>query len=211
MAGNTKMIDKSIPEKSIVMKLSHEKLLLLDTPDLPDGFSIRLFKPGDEFLWAETEASVLEFENESYAQAYFMVDYYFPHLDKLKKRCLIITKNGKAAATVSAWETNGQPLIHWLAVKPEFQGYGLGKSILIYALLLFKELNPNQDIIVHTRTWSHKAVCLYHSVGFNICKTTLAFKNDGSYHKNEYTKAMEVLKEAIPENIYNSLLEKAVN
>lgn len=207
----TKMIDKSIPEKSIVMKLSHEKLCSIEIPVLPDGFSIRLFKPGDEFLWAEIETSVLEFENESYAQAYFMVDYYFPHLDELKKRCLIITKNDTAAATISSWETNGQPLIHWLAVKPEFQDYGLGKSILYYALLLFKKLNPDKDVIVHTRTWSHKAVCLYHSVGFNICKNTLAFKNDGSYHKNEYSEAMEVLKQAIPINIYNSLFKNAVN
>ena len=200
------MIDKTIPEKSIVMELDIKDTENISQPSLPEGFELRLFKAGDEFLWADIESSVNEFPDKSYAHAYFMLDYYRERFSDLKDRCLILTKDSLPVGTVMAWETNGIPHIHWLAVKPEFHGLGLGKAMLLSALNLFKELNPSQNIIVHTRTWSHKAVCLYHSVGFNMRKSALAYKNDGSFHKNEYYEAMEVLEKVLPQDIYKSLL-----
>lgn len=204
------MLDKSIPEKSIVMKLSRETADAVKCPVLPEGFSLRPFKEGDQYHWAKIIASVGEFPDNGYALAYFMLYYYRPRIKDVKERCFFIVKDDIPIATAIAWSLFGQPSVHWLAVEKEYQGLGLGKAILSAVLECFSSLSPKEDIYVHTRTWSHKAVCLYHSLGFKMLREETVWGNGGAVHKNEYYEAMEILKKNIPPNIYGSLLSTSI-
>ena len=46
------MLDKSLVYKDIVMCLPFEELKTLKVPVLPDGYSYKMFEPGDEVAWA---------------------------------------------------------------------------------------------------------------------------------------------------------------
>lgn len=204
------MLDKSVPEKSIIMRLSAEKAKALETPRLPDGFILRAFEEGDQYRWAEIEAAVGEFPDKNYALAYFLHYYYRPRHKELRDRCFFIVRDNIPVATATAWSISGQPSLHWLAVQKDCQHIGLGRVVLSAALERLSFLHPDRDIYVHTRTWSREAVCLYHSVGFNMLKTGTAARIDGGLHKNEYYEAMKILKETIPPEIYGSLLTTAI-
>lgn len=65
------MLDKSIPEKSIVMKLSHKTADAVKCPVLPEGFSLRPFKEGDQYHWAKIIASVGEFPDNGVCPCIF--------------------------------------------------------------------------------------------------------------------------------------------
>ena len=52
------MLDKSLVYKDIVMCLPFEDLMDLKVPVLPDGYSYKMFEPGDEVAWANLEVLV---------------------------------------------------------------------------------------------------------------------------------------------------------
>lgn len=54
------MLDKSIEFHSIIMKNKNNSIAMV--PALPDGFSMRFYKDGDEKHWAKIQTAVLEFE-----------------------------------------------------------------------------------------------------------------------------------------------------
>jgi len=214
------MLDKSIEFKNIIMKLENENVRNIDTPALPEGFSFRFFKNEDDIKhWARIETSVLEFENEPDAEDYF-IKAYLPYLNDLKQRCLFIeNQEGIPIATTMAWfsdsELGHQAALHWVSVDPRYQGLGLGKSIVLKALSLFQELEPNQSIWLHTQTWSHPAVCLYHKLGFNVVKkdliATMNTRNGkGKIYPNDFEEAMVVLKKVMDEADVLKLFTSAV-
>lgn len=60
-------------------------------------------------------------------------------------------------------------------------------------------LAPGEAILLHTQTWSHRALRLYRSLGFRFCRTqTIVMRSkEGTGMKrypNEFEEAMEVLR-----------------
>ena len=135
------MLDKSLVYKNIIMRLEKEKLERPIEAPLPDGFSFKLFTPEDIGHWAGIETSVLEFNSEREACDYFKMAY-MPHLQDLQNRCLfIVAPDGIPIATTTAWyadsELGYQANLHWVAVRPEYQGGGFGMAVVKKALQLF--------------------------------------------------------------------------
>ncbi len=168
------MLDKSIPFKSLYMKITASDIQKIELYSLPRGFSYQMYQPKDEVSWAEIETSVGEFEAIADALHYF--EESFSDQEKLKKRMVFIANDQeeKVATATAYYEIlpNGKTtyFLHWVAVKPDYQGLGLGKSVVKKALTIFKELNPGKDVMLHTQTWSHKAIQLYHQLGFYLTK-----------------------------------------
>ena len=214
------MLDKSIEYKNIIMRIESDKILNIANPALPCNFSFRHFRDCVDIKhWSRIETSVLEFSAENDAENYFTSSYW-PYLDDLTKRCLfIINQDGLPIATATAWFANSelgyQASLHWVAVCPEYQGMGLGKAIVQKALILFKELEPNNSVWLHTQTWSHTAVKLYHTIGFNIFKNDkLANANSRSgiakIHDNDFEAAMEILKKVVKQDDFIKIIDSAV-
>ncbi len=187
------MLDKSIAFKNMIMRA--EGLNPAFAGSLPEGFSIRTFSPGDEAQWAMVETAVGEFDTEEEAKDYF-VQTYLPYPDELRCRCFfVIAPDGTYAGTCTAWfmvkESGETGVIHWFGVRPEYQGMGLGKALLLKAMRHFEALNA-YPVYLHTQTWSHKAIGLYANAGFCLMKTDTFEGNP-----NDYDEAMEVLKGAV--------------
>ena len=185
------MLDKSIPYVDVLMH--RRKGVPIPKFELPDNFVFSTFKLGDEKSWAEIETSVLEFPNELDALILFQKEY-LPFIVELEKRCLFIeNKEGEKIATSTAWwcysGARRDPWVHWVAVKPQYQGLGLGKAIISKITQLMLEIEGDRDFYLHTQTWSHRAIKIYEKLGFVITNE----KNLSKYTNENYEKAVAIL------------------
>ena len=213
------MLDKTIPYKNIIMMLPGSQVAAAARPRLPEGYAFRLYVPGDEQHWARIETSVLEFDTEAAALAYY-TRIFLPYGELLQQRCVFVTDpDGLPVATATAWADEApavgrQAILHWVSVVPEQQGLGLGKAVVQRALQIFSELEPGADIYLHTQTWSHPAIRLYRRLGFSMRKTAGTILPDGEtggrrVPPNEFCAAMEVLRGVLDEKTFADLLESA--
>ena len=162
------MLDKSIKHYGVVMK--KESLMQMPLIELPEGFQFVWYQSGDAHAWSAIEMSVEEFGNPQAALDYFEKEFLVDP-EKIEQRMLFIENGqGEKVATATAWEgkLDGRtyPKLHWVAVKPEYQGKGLCKAILSKALSRFNELGHEGEIILFSQTWSYKAINLYYQFGF---------------------------------------------
>lgn len=187
------MLDKSIPYAEVWMTRPRE--IPVDKFSMPDGFSLVFYQEGDQQAWAEIETVVGECDVAGDALAYFKRTFA-PYPEELEKRMLFITtENGEKVGTATAWwkETEAgvrYPLVHWVAIKPEYQGKGLSKPLTTKVLQVLQNLETHDSIALHTQTWSHVAIRMYEKFGFEISDKNL----DGTPNP-DYEKAMEVLKQ----------------
>jgi GNAT superfamily N-acetyltransferase len=200
------MLDKTIPYKNVIMRADTYN------PDqenhLPAGFHLKQFENGDEQQWAEIETSVGEFTSTSEALEYFR-KHYMSELSVLRSRCYFaLDLFGRHAGTCTAWydrrgeETVGS--LHWLAVKPEFQGQGIAKALLSRTMCLFKTFD-SYPVYLHTQTWSYKAIMLYHSFGFRILKS-----ESFAQYKNDFDEAVPILENVLNDNRYSRLKSSVI-
>jgi len=134
----------------------------------PDGFSARGMEQSDVpawlSIWREVEPSDripdILFERN------FGSDWAL-----VRSRCfLLFAPSGEPAGTVSAWfddSRNGLSWgrIHWVALRREFQGRGLGKALLSLGMERVKALGHERCYLV-TQYWRHAAIRLYLGFGF---------------------------------------------
>lgn len=185
------MLDKSIPYAEIWM--CRNRMLPVVEKPLPEGFRYELYHDGDEIAWAAIETAVAEFDDVTKAIAYFN-EKFAPYPQELKQRMLFVTNPvGEKVGTCSAWwktipDGSRYPLVHWVAVKPGYQGKGLAKAMMTRTIELLEELESTSPIFLHTQTWSHPAIGLYKKLGFDITDKNI----DGSPNP-DYEKAMIIL------------------
>ena len=186
------MLDKTVPYYSIIMR--RKGGLPAPRAVLPDGYFFSTYQQGDEAAWSEIEASVAEFDGVPDALLYFRKEYA-PFSGELKRRMIFIrSSTGEPVATALDWwhDTGGvhTAALHWVAVRTDCQGRGLGKALVAESVRRMILLEGGADIYLHTQTWSYKAVWIYQRAGFEILKS-------GSFHKylNDYEKALPILKE----------------
>ncbi|MGZ9585454.1 GNAT family N-acetyltransferase [Paenibacillus marinisediminis] len=188
------MLDKSIPFHRII--LQRKAGTRIPEPQLPEGYTYCLFQSGDEYAWAEIETSVGEFENTDKALAYFQREY-LPFLPELKRRTMfIVSPEQEKVATLTKWwaysSERRDPWLHWVAVKPSYQGLGLGKAIVFEGMKRMLAIEGDRDIYLPTQTWSYKAIGIYLKAGFEF----ITEPDIGGYH-NEYEKARPILDQVL--------------
>ena len=203
------MLDKSIPYWNMIMKANKETIGRMQAPELPEGFSYRMYAPGDMDHWAEIETSVGEFPTLEEGQAYF-TKKYLPFEEELMERlCFIVDDKGTYCATAMTWYFDGENGAHWaalnwVATKPGYQGKGLGRAVVEKALSQFPRLEPGLDVYLHTQSWSHPAVGLYLRMGFRVQKTARF-----AHYPNDYEQAVEALQGTMEAQAYQLMLETA--
>ncbi|MGO3115245.1 GNAT family N-acetyltransferase [Enterococcus pseudoavium] len=175
------MLDKTVPFIPFTMFRSYNAPPLANT-QLPPGYRLVFYQPGDEKDWCLIETAVLEFETEQQAASYFERSFA-PYPEELKRRMLFIENpKGEKVATFTAWWTaDHSPRLHWLAVLPTEQRKGLARALAIKVTQLLHEYYPDQDLYLSTQTWSHSAVKLYQQLNYEI------FRNQ------DYQKIQDIL------------------
>ena len=200
MTGNAP--DRTIPFYNLILRCGAWQRRYAP---LPEGFSIRGYRPGDEDAWAALEYETGDFDTPEEARRYF-AGTYCAHPRELAERCLFaVDGQGRAAGTCTAWRDprgDGEAAsLHWLAVSPSHQGKGLGRALCRRALEIFQDLGEF-PVYIHTQPWSWKAVLLYTKEGFRLQKTDTF----GTY-RNQYALGMEALRAVLPPERYGELLQ----
>jgi len=162
------MLDKTIPFYSLIMETEHPD----EYPrfDLPDGFSFVLWEPGLETEWARIHTDLGQFKSIEEGEKVFAGEF-LDRPELARKRCFFVkAANGAVVATASLWDGDlfGSilPRIHWVAVAPAWQGYGLAKALLSHLFDLFQAVEAGHYLYLVTQTWSFKAIHLYQRFGF---------------------------------------------
>ena len=147
---------------------------LRDLPQaaFPEGFAVRPMRyPDDIQLWTEVQRSA---ETHFPIQDNLFVNQFGDDANEVSNRCYLVIQpsSGEAVGTISAWfggkagpggEDWGR--IHWVAVRPEYQGRGLGRAALAYALHRLVYLGHDRAWLA-TSTARLAALKLYLDFGF---------------------------------------------
>ncbi|MBN1579421.1 MAG: GNAT family N-acetyltransferase [Anaerolineae bacterium] len=140
-----------------------------DIPQVPfpEGFGIRPMRLDDVGLWTDIERDA-----ENY---YTIGDDTFYHvfgadLQAIQWRCFIVTNpKGAGVGTISAWydrhfKNQEYGRIHWVAIRPAYQGKGLGKAALSFALNQLARWHDR--CYLDTQTRRLPAITMYLRFGF---------------------------------------------
>jgi len=142
---------------------------LRDIPHVPfpDGFQIRTLRVEEGDLWTEIVRD---------AEPYLTIaDDLFERefgddLPAVPQRCfLIVDERDAGVGTISAWyvrDYRGQAygLVHWVAIRPAYQGIGLGKAGLSFALARMAEWHERAMLSTHSKRLP--ALRMYLNFGF---------------------------------------------
>lgn len=160
----------------IPVTMIREELCDLRSYGLADGYRIRRFRPGDEQLWAEIETEAGEFDCTEHALSRFEREFG-AFLDDMQERCFFLeTEEGHGIGTATAWhetafqrpDTDAPPTeygrVHWVGIRPAFQGRGLSKPLVGAVLARLAEFHDRAYLTTQTTSWI--AIKVYVDLGF---------------------------------------------
>ncbi len=213
------MLDKSLPYYDIIMKMPGRNLLSLPEPVLPEGYSCRLYKPGDEYAWARLESQVLEFPTHGKALEYYQNRFLKKYSDEVARRAVfVVDPYDNPVATATAWSMDSsmgpRNWLSWISTDPTQQGKGLGRAVITCALRRYIELNTVENVYLHTQTWSHKAIYLYHKLGFQFFRidhVTIPTEESPYFRqmKNAPEETLQTLEQVYSPELIRSLRDHA--
>lgn len=199
------MLEESIVYKSIIMRCdSINKGAFLN---VSDRFSIVKYRPGMEYIWAKIQKESGQFEGYSdEAVLEYFKKTFLQGDSEIEKRCIFLkdtigeTYIGTCCAWFSEKEKIEVPVLHWLAVVPEYRGMGCARMLITETLKIFIQKYHNQAIYLHTQPASYHAIKLYNDFGFNI-----AMEDCYGKAQNEYDEAMKILQGIMNEKSFERL------
>lgn len=138
---------------------------------LPAGYHFRTFRRGDESLWAEVQTAAGLFESTDKALERFAGEFA-PHIEEMESRCFFIIseETGEAVGAGVAWhdaDFQGEGdygRLHWVAMRPEYQGRGLGKPLV--SLLMERLAETHERAYLWTNHTCARAIYIYLDFGF---------------------------------------------
>ncbi len=151
-------------QEFIPVVMVREDLTDLPAFPLPEGYSLRYYRTGEDHHWAEIEVSVASFDTMDGALAAFEREFG-PGRKRMEERCLYLEDPvGRVIGTSTAWYNpafNGKDYgrIHWIAIRPEYQGRGLAKPLLAASLQRIADFHDRAYLT--TQTTSARAINLY--------------------------------------------------
>ncbi|PYI87405.1 MAG: GNAT family N-acetyltransferase [Verrucomicrobia bacterium] len=140
---------------------------ILEYP-VPAGYAVRWYQPGDEQLWLNIHLAADKYHPitpELFAREFGEAR------DLLKDRqCFVFDANEKPVGTATAWfndNFNGAAYgrVNWVAVVPQHQQRGLGKTLMTLICRRLRELGHRRAYLT-TSTAQTPAIRLYHRFGF---------------------------------------------
>ncbi len=146
-----------------------ERMALEDlpaTPELP-GWGIRGYQSGDDVHWTEIQREADQYN----VITPILFDREFGHDERTLSQRVLFAWNDTdgAVGTAAAWwgTSAGDPWgrIHWVAVKPRFQGRSLGRALVIAACHRLLTLGHKHAYLT-SATVRVQAIRLYLTLGF---------------------------------------------
>lgn len=151
----------------VPLTMVHESLRTRPRYDCPPGIRIRGYRNGDEAHWAAIEGTAGGFPTPELALAHFEKEFA-PHRERLRDRVLLIEDDTGPFGTITAWDgaLNGElrGRVHWVGIKPGYQGRGFSKPLLSAAL--DRLARDGDRAFLTTETTSYRGINLYLGFGF---------------------------------------------
>lgn len=149
---------------------------LADLPqhELPAGYALRLYRPGDKRSWLRIQRRAerfLDITGKTF-DANFGDD--LPAMEK--RSFFLVSPDGRDIGTTTAWYDRNYAgkawgRVHWVAIVPEFQGRGLAKPMLSAVMNRMKALGHRRAVL-GTQTPRLPAIKVYLDFGFRPDMTT---------------------------------------
>lgn len=145
-----------------------DNMLNIPYVNFPDGFGIRPMKLDDASLWTDIVRDAedyIEIKDDLFYKTSFGYD-----MQAIQWRGFIITNSkGLGVGTITAWYNRGYKgkdygNINWVAIRPAYQGKGLGKAALSYALNKLAKWHDRCFLVTQTKRLN--AIKLYLNFGF---------------------------------------------
>lgn len=135
---------------------------------LPAGYSMRMFRPGDEATWVRVWQASEVFEKIS--PSHFAGSFGYA-LAAMPRRCYFLQDaGGEDVGTITAWwnptyQRRRWGQIHWVAVTPAHRGKGLAKGMMTVAMNRLRALGHRRAMLF-TQTPRLGAIKVYLDFGF---------------------------------------------
>ena len=160
-------LDNTIKFSHLMFKISLDNI---SEVSLPEGYSFAFYQDGDEKSWIDIEVSSNEAINVVEGQEAWN-EYYAINKDKLYDRLLFIVDNNTnekiatATAYFNTWTNDEKEgFLHFVAIKKEYQGKKLAKSLITHTLNQLKKLGY-KEAFISTQTTTWLAAKLYLDLG----------------------------------------------
>ena len=168
---------------------------------LPKGFYFDLCRREELGIWM-----AFPFDSQQQAREYrgFMERYYrdvYSGAEALFfQNCLFVrNRRGAPVATAFLWRAYRRiHTLHWLKVKKEYEGRGIGRALL--SRLLRGPGDEDCPVYLHTQPESCRAIKLYTDFGFQLVQDSWV----GTW-KNDLAESLPILKKLMPAAAYDRL------
>ena len=146
--------------------------MMKDLPEvkIPDGWTIRNFRPGEEQVWYDICLNGLLGENENGAEKMFDTFITSRGIDPEKDTFFVCRENDVPEATITAtiWRHNGIGNLHMVAAAPSIRGNGVGLLMAAFALDKLKNEITHEPPITNLTTDDFRlpAIVGYLKAGF---------------------------------------------
>ncbi len=152
----------------IKLYMNSRQLLPPTQVRFPEGYSYRVFQPGDELQWARIAFEAEQFPSIPEASAYFH-DEFMSHIDRVLQGCFFCCdSNGIPVGTATAWfcthDGMEQGMLRWVVVLKKHQGEGLCRPLVGLAVQTLAQ--RYERACLYTQTTSFKGIRVYLDMGF---------------------------------------------
>ncbi|MHC4871545.1 MAG: GNAT family N-acetyltransferase [Planctomycetota bacterium] len=151
-----------------VIYMERDNLSDISEYQLPEEYHFTWYREGDEAAWLDIHAEADKYNNcdlDLYRKS------FGDDAEELSRRqCFINDSKGFKIATASAWFENNYKderwgRVHWVAVRPAYQGRGLAKPLLSEILLRLTALHEKK-VYLTTQSVRIPAINMYLKYGF---------------------------------------------
>ena len=154
--------------ESVTITMIRSSLAGIPIHPLPAGFLIRWYRPGNAATWVRIQTAAET--SLPISRELFDREFAGNELELSRRQAFLVDPSGREIGTATAWfqeEYHGRRFgrIHWVAIIPERQGWGLAKPLLSTVCKRLVELGHDCAYLV---TGSHRlpAIQLYRKFGF---------------------------------------------
>ena len=141
----------------------------LEESDVPAGFSVRSFQPGDAGVLTAAQNAAFEGSWGFCPNTVEQVEYRSSMVDTSKQGILLLNHGDKTAGycwtCVSPLQGGTRGVIGMIGVVPDYRGQGMSRTVLLEGMKYLRSINV-ADIGLEVDGNNTPAIRLYHSVGF---------------------------------------------
>lgn len=154
--------------ENVSIWMLHPDIRSAPTYAFPAGYGMRFFEEGDIATWVQVQQRAEKYFTIN--EELFIKNYLTDSAKWAERIMFLVDPEGKAIGTITAWndtKVNDRDMgqVHWVAIVPEAQGYGLAKPMLSAALDVMRSLNYTEAFL-DTSSARVPAVNLYLHFGF---------------------------------------------